>query len=188
MDKHAKRKAQPVFSAVMMYFKNALLYLSEVSLAGNQQHHANKPLHWDKSKSADELDAGLRHMLDAGKVDDDGKLHSAKAFWRAGAFLERELEYREDHNIPDTKDVDYQDVISYTKEKHTLPKKLSHEEVLGQLGAEECDYCFEKYTSHDLTNDEKLCLKHYKMSTSSEYELIDDTWFRFDGKKWVEVD
>lgn len=119
MNKHAKRKSQPVFSGVMMYFKNALLYLSEVSLAGNQQHHADKPLHWDKSKSVDELDAGLRHMLDSGKVDDDGILHSAKTLWRAAAFLERELEYRKHTNVSDTEDVDYQDVISYTKKKHT---------------------------------------------------------------------
>ena len=117
MNKAEHRKAQPIFTGVMLYFKNALLYLSTVSLAGNIQHHSNKPLHWDKSKSADELDAGLRHMLDSGKVDDDGKLHSAKAFWRTGAFLERELEYRKDHNTPDTEDVDYQEVIDYTRDK-----------------------------------------------------------------------
>lgn len=119
MNKHEKRKAQPIFTGALLYFKNALLYLSEVSLAGNQQHHKDKPLHWDKSKSADELDAGIRHLLDAGKVDEDGMLHSAKGFWRAGAFLERELEYRKDHNIQNTEDVDYQEVIDYTRNKHT---------------------------------------------------------------------
>ena len=91
MDKHAKRKAQPVFSGVLRYFPNAIKYVSEVSLAGNKQHHADKPLHWDMSKSTDEADALMRHLIDSGTMDDDGILHTGKVAWRALALLEREL-------------------------------------------------------------------------------------------------
>jgi hypothetical protein len=49
-------------------------------------------LHWDRSKSGDELDALMRHLLEAGKIDDDNIRHSAKVAWRALAHLQKELE------------------------------------------------------------------------------------------------
>jgi len=93
-DKHAKRKAQPVFSGVLAYFPNALKYVSGVSKAGNDQHHPDTPLHWDKSKSADEEDALVRHLMDHSidPMDDDGILHLGKVAWRSLAALERYLE------------------------------------------------------------------------------------------------
>lgn len=95
MDKAQRRKAQPVFRGVMMYFPNAIKYVSEVSLAGNKQHHPDEPLHWDMSKSKDEADALLRHLMDAGpdgtELDDDGILHLGKTAWRSLAYLERVL-------------------------------------------------------------------------------------------------
>ena len=63
-----------------------------VSLIGNQQHHPDKPLHWDRNKSTDELDALARHLVEAGKIDSDGVRHSAKVAWRALANLQKELE------------------------------------------------------------------------------------------------
>lgn len=113
--KHQERKETPVYSGVMMYFKNALKEVSKTSLAGNRQHHADKPLHWDMSKSRDELDALTRHLMDAGTVDDDGQLHSAKVAWRALAFLERELQYREDNNIPNNKNINFQKAIEHDR-------------------------------------------------------------------------
>ena len=96
MDKHAERKATPVFTGCAMYFPNALKYVSQVSLAGNQQHHADKPLHWDKSKSTDHQDSMLRQLIDAGidgdVMDDDGVLYAGKVAWRALAYLETVLE------------------------------------------------------------------------------------------------
>lgn len=78
-----------------MYFPNAIKYVSEVSLAGNKQHHPDEPLHWDMSKSKDEADALLRHLMDAGpdgtELDDDGILHLGKTAWRSLAYLERVL-------------------------------------------------------------------------------------------------
>ena len=94
MNKHEQRKRQPVYSGVMVYFPNALKYVSQVSLEGNEQHHPDKPLHWDKSKSTDETDALVRHLIDHSiePMDDDNILHLGKVAWRALAALERYLE------------------------------------------------------------------------------------------------
>lgn len=89
----AVRKGQPVFSGVLKYFPNALKYVSGVSKSGNDQHHPDKPLHWDMSKSKDELDALTRHLIDhsVDPIDTDGIMHLGKVAWRALAALEREL-------------------------------------------------------------------------------------------------
>jgi hypothetical protein len=86
------RKKTPVFSGVLKYFPDAIREISRVSLAGNNQHHPEKPLHWDRNKSTDELDALTRHLIDAGTLDTDGIRHSAKVAWRALANLQKELE------------------------------------------------------------------------------------------------
>ncbi len=92
-DKAAERKATPVFSGVLKYFPNALKEVAKCSQAGNDQHHPDKPLHWDMDKSRDEQDALTRHLIDhtINPVDDDGTLHLAKVAWRALAGLERHL-------------------------------------------------------------------------------------------------
>ena len=92
-DKAAERKATPVFSGVLKYFPNALKEVAKCSKAGNDQHHPDKPLHWDMDKSKDEYDALTRHLIDhtINPVDDDGTLHLAKVAWRALAGLERHL-------------------------------------------------------------------------------------------------
>tara|TARA_A100001201_G_scaffold139174_1_gene130840 strand:+ start:1104 stop:1397 length:294 start_codon:yes stop_codon:yes gene_type:complete len=94
-DKHTERKNMPVYTGVIKYFPNALKYVSKVSLQGNAQHHPDKPLHWDKSKSTDHLDALTRHLIDADKIDDDGLLHLGKVAWRALAALEDYIEKTE---------------------------------------------------------------------------------------------
>ena len=87
-----ERKRTPVFTGVLRYFPDAIKEISRVSLAGNEQHHPDKPLHWDRSKSGDELDALTRHLIDAGTRDTDGIRHSAKVAWRALANLQKEIE------------------------------------------------------------------------------------------------
>ena len=92
-DKATDRKATPVFSGVLKYFPNALKEVSKCSKAGNDQHHPDKPLHWDMDKSKDEYDALTRHLIDhtINPIDDDGMLHLTKVAWRALAGLERYL-------------------------------------------------------------------------------------------------
>ena len=87
-----ERKNVPIFSGVIKYFPHALCAIAEVSRIGNEQHNPGKPLHWDRSKSGDELDALTRHLFEAGTTDTDGVRHSAKIAWRALANLEKELE------------------------------------------------------------------------------------------------
>tara|TARA_R110000744_G_scaffold31497_1_gene74017 strand:- start:874 stop:1302 length:429 start_codon:yes stop_codon:yes gene_type:complete len=88
----APRKEMPVFSGVLNYFPDAIREVSRTSFIGNEQHNKGLPLHWDRSKSGDELDALTRHLLEAGTVDSDGIRHSAKVAWRALANLQKELE------------------------------------------------------------------------------------------------
>lgn len=93
-----KRKQRPVFTGVIKYFPKAIMEIANVSLAGNEQHHPDKPLHWDRNKSTDDFDALARHLIDAGTIDSDGIRHTAKVAWRALACLEKELEAAEPKN------------------------------------------------------------------------------------------
>jgi hypothetical protein len=89
------RKDIPVYSGVVCYFPDALKEVARVSKAGNDQHHKGKPLHWDRKKSTDELDALMRHLIDhaSGNIyDTDGMRHLAKCCWRSLAMLQKELE------------------------------------------------------------------------------------------------
>lgn len=86
------RKQIPVHSGVLKYFPDAIKEVAKCSYAGQQQHNPDKPLAWDRSKSGDELDALMRHLIDAGTIDTDGVRHSAKVAWRALANLQKEIE------------------------------------------------------------------------------------------------
>ena len=92
MDKHQLRKQTPIYSGVLKYFPDAIAAVAQCSLVGNEQHNPGTELHWDRSKSGDELDALSRHLVDAGTYDDDGVRHSTKLAWRALANLQKELE------------------------------------------------------------------------------------------------
>ena len=95
--KAQKRKQMPVYSGVLKYFPDALKEVSKASQAGNDQHHPDKPLHWDKTKSFDNEDALVRHLIDHSKdpMDDDGVLHLTKVCWRSLAALQIYLENNE---------------------------------------------------------------------------------------------
>lgn len=91
------RKALPIWSGVLMYFPDALLAVARVSQVGNDQHNPGEPLHWDRTKSRDQMNTALRHMLDYGlgnPIDTDGTEHLAKAAWRILAELQVSLEAR----------------------------------------------------------------------------------------------
>jgi len=90
--KAADRKATPVYSGVISYFPLALKEISKASYEGQRQH---KPLAWDRSKSGDELDAMMRHLLDhaSGELFDDcGTRHIVKCGWRILAFIQKTME------------------------------------------------------------------------------------------------
>ena len=91
-DEAQARKNTPVFSGVLNYFPDAIKAVAQCSFIGNEQHNPGTPLHWDRSKSGDEKDALVRHLLDAGTIDSDGIRHSAKTAWRALANLQKEIE------------------------------------------------------------------------------------------------
>ena len=79
----ATRKTFPVYSGCVKYFPDAMIAVSKRSKIGYAQHHHDKTLHWDRSKSGDELDALMRHMI-------EGEWDSVA--WRAMAFLQKQLE------------------------------------------------------------------------------------------------
>lgn len=91
------RKAVPIYSGFIKYFPKAIAAVAELSRIGNDQHNPGKPLHWDRSKSGDEMDAEMRHILDMAEqghaaTDTDGVMHATKNAWRAMANLEKLLE------------------------------------------------------------------------------------------------
>ena len=94
MDKHdaVSRKNAPMARGLLDYFPDALAEVAEVSRVGSEQHHPGTGIWWDKTKSADEPDCILRHLIDRGKRDTDGTRHSAKVAWRALAMLQREID------------------------------------------------------------------------------------------------
>ena len=60
----AERKAIPLYSGLIKYFPDALIAVAKISHEGNEQHNPGSPIHWDRSKSQDELDALMRHIID----------------------------------------------------------------------------------------------------------------------------
>jgi len=90
--KAQQRKECPVYSGCLMYFPDAIKAVAELSFIANEQHNPGTKMHWDRSKSGDELDAMLRHAMEAGTLDDDGIRHSAKVAWRGLANLQKEIE------------------------------------------------------------------------------------------------
>ena len=75
-----ERKATPVYSGCVAYFPLALAAVAKVSAEGSKQHHPDAPLHWDRAKSSDELDAMMRHVIDG---------DWASVAWRALAHLQK---------------------------------------------------------------------------------------------------
>ena len=77
------RKQIPVYSGFVKYFPDAMAAVAELSFRGNEQHNPGTPLHWDRAKSGDELDAMMRHVIEGDWV---------AVAWRAMANLQKECE------------------------------------------------------------------------------------------------
>ena len=90
-----ERKETPIYSGFLMYFPDAAAAVAQCSFIANEQHNPGTKMHWDRSKSGDELDALVRHLMEAGKIDDDGIRHSTKLAWRAMSNLQKECEEAE---------------------------------------------------------------------------------------------
>jgi len=94
------REEFPMATGLLDYFPNALAEVSRLSYLATQQHHPDAPMHWDRGKSPDHRNKILRHLVDAGKLDDRGIRHSAGLAWRALANLQVELEEAYGHPLP----------------------------------------------------------------------------------------
>ena len=93
-----ERKAIPIYSGFINYFPDAIVEVTKVSKRGNDQHNPGKPLHWDRSKSGDELDALTRHLIDSTNpnLSLDGEIEEAAArTWRSLADLQKLCEKRD---------------------------------------------------------------------------------------------
>lgn len=87
----AERKKYPIVTGVLDYFPRTIAALARCSYEGNKQHNPGQPLHWDRSKSTDDLDALGRHLLDRQKMDGPAP-EMVKVVWRAMAACEKMLE------------------------------------------------------------------------------------------------
>lgn len=87
-----ERKQRPVYSGLLKYFPDACMAVANCSFVANEQHNPGEPMHWNRAKSADEHDALVRHLMEAGAIDSDGIRHSTKVVWRALAALQKEIE------------------------------------------------------------------------------------------------
>jgi hypothetical protein len=99
-----QRKAIPIYSGFVKYFPDAIAAVAELSRKGNDQHNPGKPLHWDRSKSGDELDAQMRHLLDMAAdgedaTDTDEVFHATKNAWRAMANLQKLIEKKRERKV-----------------------------------------------------------------------------------------
>lgn len=91
------RKGVPIYSGCIAYFPDGLTAVAMLSFDANEQHNPGTPVHWDRSKSTDEKDAMMRHVVDPLTVgsdiyDTDGHLHATKRAWRALADLQKLIE------------------------------------------------------------------------------------------------
>ena len=97
------RKQRPAYEGFIKYFPDAIMEASHLSMEGNAKHNGTtEHPTWDKSKSADEKDCLARHLCDlaaTGDYDDDGIWQEVKAFWRAGANLQRKIDTLRDQGL-----------------------------------------------------------------------------------------
>lgn len=100
-----ERKQHPVYSGVLRYFPDAIMEVAHVSWVGNEQHNPGSEMFWDRSKSQDEADALMRHLIEAGTYDTDGLRHTAKVAWRSLAMLQKEIEAEGVEKSKDYRDV-----------------------------------------------------------------------------------
>ena len=127
-----KRKQIPLYSGLIKYFPDALCEVARVSYIGSKQHHPDEEIHWDREKSKDDLDALMRHLLEAGTYDDDGILHDSKIVWRSLANLQKVLEKKKKDKFHEGYDEQFGTYKKaeewYIKEYNS--KNLPHDQII----------------------------------------------------------
>jgi hypothetical protein len=89
------RKQHPVYTCVIEYFPDVLMALAHHGWKANEKHNPGTTPHWDKSKSTDEKDSLVRHLIDVAKgeiIDEDGLDAEVAIVWRACANLQRRFD------------------------------------------------------------------------------------------------
>jgi len=92
----AERKTYPIYRGLLQYFPDALAAIAHMSYVCNEQHNPGEEIHWSREKSSDHHDCLMRHLMECGKVDDDGQRHAVKMAWRALAIAQLEIEGAEE--------------------------------------------------------------------------------------------
>ena len=93
-----ERKLIPLWSGLFRYFPKSLVLTAKQSMIGHLQHYdKDEPMHWDRSKSSDDWDALMRHMVNLQEAIETRdiqaiKEHSGALNWRAHAVEEKALE------------------------------------------------------------------------------------------------
>lgn len=82
-DDSAERKTFPIYGGLLAYFPSALAAVARHSFVSNEKHNPGQPMHHDRAKSGDELDAMARHMMEGDYVG---------MAWRALSHLQKHLE------------------------------------------------------------------------------------------------
>jgi hypothetical protein len=93
-----ERKETPIYSGVFKYFPKTIVAVAQQSQIGHEKHYnKDDPMEYDPSKSPDDADALLRHVLDylacEKSGDVQGMREAAMAIaWRGWAFSEKILD------------------------------------------------------------------------------------------------
>lgn len=100
-----ERKQYPMCTGLLDYFPDALAVVAHLSWLANEKHNPGEPLHHARSKSTDQEDCAVRHMVTRDSEDVyyvDGLVyrvpHWASAAWRLLAYGQQEMERK--HNLP----------------------------------------------------------------------------------------
>lgn len=120
----AERKAEPIYSGVLLYFPDALAAVARLSKAGNDKHNPGESLHWAREKSTDHMDCVIRHSLTPNEVDPENREADLVALvWRGLA----ELQLFEEKRLAAAGIKPYSGIVlsavRYTEQcRHLLPK------------------------------------------------------------------
>lgn len=79
----AERKKFQVYTGFIKYFPDAIAAVARHSVENNEKHSPGTPVHWNRAKSSDELDALMRHIMEEEWV---------AVAWRAMAHLQKQIE------------------------------------------------------------------------------------------------